>query len=694
MRPAMQHKHPQPNGVSAPTAAAGQESAASRQSPATRGQPAGASLRQRRNGANPAAGGRRREAGAGKLAALVLLAVVLRVAYCFDARDTPFFDEPAPGTDQATYLDTARGIVAALDFGTTVDANPLYPLAVLPIFYAAGDRDVFLTHLLQGVLFGSATVVLVFLLGRRVAGRPAALVAAFLTAVHPPLVVYDCALLSEAVTNVTALAALLAIVRLRERRTAVASLLTGLTIGLAALSKPTMLILAVPALVAVCHLPAPTWQAGRWSSTGAIQTRVASHPWRTPGRQALRTLSHAALIGAAAALTILPVTLRNWRVTGEFIPIRSNGAQVLLMGNNPTATGLFQYPAGEWAERERQALAAAGTRHRARDAARFRLAVEFIRSQPAHFARLTLRKLWLFLSPTDYGNNLSVTLHRQLTFLGWPVFPTFGWMVGVAALAPVVAWGGARRLGPIYAFLALYTAATVPFVIVSRYRLPFTLCLTILVGVVVVRVWQWVSCGRWRPAAAVCGAVVLVVAALHHDQLYRLAVPLVQPNGFVETVENGTRIRDDWGPLRPLFTRLGPRAQEVEKVLVVPADLLPAERAEVQFAFETAAAGEGVVEVNGRPIEFQLAPWRQGYARIPVPAAWIVPGRNVIRIRARGRAQVGVWVCDRFRFGRSRWRDADGAWHTRYLDDRSHRVRVSDHQVGGEYLVRLLLRRD
>jgi hypothetical protein len=226
-------------------------------------------------------------------------------------------------------------------------------------------------------------------------------------------------------------------------------------------------------------------------------------------------------------------------------------------------------------------------------------------------------------------------------------------------------------------------------VVVSRYRLPTTLCLTVLAAAVAVRVARWARERRWLGATAAAAAALVLTGALHTDLIYRWAVPLVRPKGFVDQGGERTVIRDDAEPLRECFTWLRDPAMCVEKTLVVPEGLLPIQKAWVAVLYRAEQPSRCLIIVNGRPwpVDLSASSGRSGMLQVP-PSA-IVPGPNVIRVKTVGDSSVAVWVSDRFRFGRSRWQDTSGDWHRRYLDEESPLRRVSTHLVSGEYAIRL-----
>ncbi len=103
------------------------------------------------------------------------------------------------------------------------------------------------------VLLGTLLVLLIGLLGKRVGGPTVGLVAAGIAAVLPTLWVNDGTVMSETVTGVVVVAAMLCALRLWERPTLWRAAALGLFCGLAALARAEM-ILFVPLLALVIPL--------------------------------------------------------------------------------------------------------------------------------------------------------------------------------------------------------------------------------------------------------------------------------------------------------------------------------------------------------------------------------------------------------------------------------------------------------
>lgn len=179
----------------------------------------------------------------------------------------------------------------------TAEYPPLFP-GVLAVVSFLGGRSVDVQRVAM-CLVGTGTVVLVGLLGRRVAGAWAGLVAAALAAVYPMLFQPDAALMTETLFAFLVVATLLLTYRALDRPTVARFAALGVVVGLTTLTRPEGGLLGL-ALVA----PAAIWCRG--------------------GGDARRR----ALLGVAgvglAVLTVLPWTIRNYARFDSFVPVSNN----------------------------------------------------------------------------------------------------------------------------------------------------------------------------------------------------------------------------------------------------------------------------------------------------------------------------------------------------------------------------------
>jgi 4-amino-4-deoxy-L-arabinose transferase-like glycosyltransferase len=157
------------------------------------------------------------------------------------------------------------------------------------------------------VILGSLVVPLVMLLALSLFDRRVAIAAGLIAALYPTFVAYSHYLWAENAFLVPVVAGLtMAIHAQRTSGLAMASLSGGL-FGLAALSRETGLVVA-----AACAL----WMV--WVSARAQRRRV---------------FMRAALMVVVAVLVVVPWTIRNYRVTGGFIPIATISWMAMAEGN-------------------------------------------------------------------------------------------------------------------------------------------------------------------------------------------------------------------------------------------------------------------------------------------------------------------------------------------------------------------------
>jgi 4-amino-4-deoxy-L-arabinose transferase-like glycosyltransferase len=262
---------------------------------------------------------------------------------------------PTPGDDAHAYYALAKSLYTEGSFGgpsfeDPSDWSPGAPLLYAASFYAtAGAREG--TARIVELLLGLATIAVVYLLGRRIACRPAGLLAAFAVAVYPPFIHSVGALYSEPSAMFTLPAAVLAFLWASDglrggpsrgwrgaggSRTArglpagppapgqdphagrlAPWLVPGFLFGLTALIRPEYLLVGVAfAFLALIRI-------GR------------ARGWK-PG------FAGVALFVVALLLPIIPWTIRNEIVLDRTVPISTGGGKALYVGTFLPADGEYQ----------------------------------------------------------------------------------------------------------------------------------------------------------------------------------------------------------------------------------------------------------------------------------------------------------------------------------------------------------------
>ncbi len=184
--------------------------------------------------------------------------------------------------------------------------SPGAPLFAAAVYYATGGVKPLLVRLLIAAL-GALTIVLAYLIGRRLAGPAAGVVAAVPVAIYPALLIYHGMLMTEPLGAFTLAAAVLSFMWASDRSRAWVWALPGLMLGLTALIRPEYVLLGLAFAVLALF-------------RGRRQRR-----W-TPG------LAAAAVLLAAFALPIVPWTVRNLVALDRFVPISTGGGQALYIG--------------------------------------------------------------------------------------------------------------------------------------------------------------------------------------------------------------------------------------------------------------------------------------------------------------------------------------------------------------------------
>lgn len=243
----------------------------------------------------------------------LILVVALAVRLAFFDSAPPFLNMDSEG-----YYLPARDLVAGLPFDLGLRRTPTYPLwlaATIALFGEDLQRLVTLQH----VLFGPATALLTYALGRLLAGRLVALAAGLLAAISGPLLLYEHYLMTEALFAPLLLATLIAVIlaaRTGSYRWAAGA---GLLLGVAVLCRPAAQAI-VPLLV------------------GALVLTARARPRK-------RALIVAVFIAGAAAI-VLPWMAFNWRTQGTFA-VAGNGRFLLSRTIKQDPGGFtFERPAG------------------------------------------------------------------------------------------------------------------------------------------------------------------------------------------------------------------------------------------------------------------------------------------------------------------------------------------------------------
>jgi tetratricopeptide (TPR) repeat protein len=399
-------------------------------------------------------------------------------------------------SDAHHYLEWARLIAVGTPPPEPFYQAPLYPYLLATLLRLFGENLAAL-YALQ-LLLGGASIVLLTLIGRTFLPATVAAIAATLYALLPYPVHLEEKLFPE--TTAIVLSLLAVHLSLGRVRTARKGLAAGFAAGAASLSRATLLPVGLLFFVYRCR----------------------------------RGRREGAAFGVAFLLTIAPAFVHNFRSGGGLVLIAANGGEVFAHGNNPNSRGSMGRVPGLRpdietlaGESRRVASARAGREQSAAEASSFwfREGFRYIRSAPADYLRLEIRKVRLLLSARfvplgsyfDFESARFPGIPRLLAFLQYP-------LLLFAAVGLLRAESRRRIPFPLAAYAAVQAAVPLVFFVSTRYAATVLPALALYAGAGL----AFGIGGRGRVVAAALApfVVLLAIADAGTDTVY--AVPYAE----------------------------------------------------------------------------------------------------------------------------------------------------------------------
>lgn len=373
---------------------------------------------------------------------------------------------------------------------------PLYPFFLSLIYRVAGFN--YPVARLAQALLASFSCLALFLLAKELCGPPAALLGALLFALDISLIHLSGLFLSENLYIPLSFILLLLLIKGFRNQKLVLFVGAGFVGGLAALCRPIVLpFLVLVGLVPVLRqvgrhfrvrdtLPriqsktqAPFGFAqGLRKVCGYLKTEVCTLKGAATGfKEPLkkngvgRGLMRWGVMLLVAGLTVLPWTLRNYRVHHCFILISTNTGQMLWMGLHHGAPGGYHFP-----EENNPLLSVRDEVER--DRLGRREAVKFIFKYPGEFFQLAGKKFRQF-----WGSYLFTKSGKQ-----WLIFM----ILGSGGL--IFSFRDWRKWSVIYIYLLSFAAVHILVHSAQRYRWPLHPLIEIWVALFCIRLWESIKC--------------------------------------------------------------------------------------------------------------------------------------------------------------------------------------------------------
>lgn len=439
--------------------------------------------------------------------AILGLAFGVRLIYLLEIRTNPFFS--APTIDAEFHDQWAQDIAAGHgdDYPSFFRA-PLYPY-FLGVIYTLFGHNYFIPRLLQ-ILLGSGSCLLIFLIGKRVFNQTVGIAAGIIASFYGTLIYFDAELLIVSLIVFLDLLLIYMLLKAKEHSSTRLWFLSGIILSLSAIARPNILIFVPFALYWLV-------QNKRFQS--------ADHP--APLR-AFGTKTLAFLIGTL--LPILPVTWVNFKSSGDFIPIATQGGINFYIGNNTRADGLSAVLpdfGDDWEYRDAIYLAEKESERKLSPSqiSRFwyKKGFGFITSHPGSYVKLMIKKLVCFWNRLEVANNKNIYFFRRFSVVLTVLFTvvSFGLIVPLALLGMVYAYKNYPRSRLLLLFIFPYMGSVVLFFVTARYRMPLIPFLIIFASSALVELYEKIRQGKWK-GVAFRGLLLIPIALFVNVNLYHV----------------------------------------------------------------------------------------------------------------------------------------------------------------------------
>lgn len=250
--------------------------------------------------------------------------------------------------------------------------QPLYTLLTALVYYLTDHSQ--MAMLAVQVIVSSAVCFIVYYIATRFTGRPQALLAAGLTALHPGMAVYSVLKLHTLVLDTFLyLLCVGLILKFMAGPNGKNAVLAGFGIACAALSRSTILVFAAFSLIYLLF---------------ALKEI-------TFGRRAVYMLT----ILISVCLAYSPWVIRNYKVFNSFVFIQTGSGENLWAGNNPQASGSAILSSGKsihnaMPEDMRKSLKGMNELDQAKCYKRYFM--DFVKNKPVLFLKLLAKKFYCF----------------------------------------------------------------------------------------------------------------------------------------------------------------------------------------------------------------------------------------------------------------------------------------------------------
>ena len=404
------------------------------------------------------------------LITILLLGVIFKGIYLYSyALSNPYYRMAT--MDSAVYLNWARLILEQGWLGTEIFYRaPFYPYFLSVIFWFA-PNNLLAVYMIQ-LSLGICSVVLIYGIAKRIYSERAGLIAAGCSLIYPPLTFFETKILPTITGIFLGLLFIYLLTRAEQEKKWYFWVGGATCLGLATICRPNY-VLVIPLMI-----------------LGLLVVH------RKKLRQTCIPILILVLVPAAIIGTI---TLRNYVVGKDLVPISANAGITFAQGNNPWARGSIAVLPGFSGEVTNQrheetqiAERVTGRKLKPSEVNQFwfQWGLTFIQEKPLEYLRLLLYKAAILFNNHELGSNYLLDVDKEVTPWLKLAFLPFGFIMAWAVI------GFARIFLERSAALALVAALVGSFLTAmifyanSRYRMPLISPAIIMAGGGLDYIWR------------------------------------------------------------------------------------------------------------------------------------------------------------------------------------------------------------
>lgn len=370
-----------------------------------------------------------------KLWVALFVALIVRVAYVSLVPPRPItWDDTLSWNNNALLLLKGEGLIQNGE-SWDIKRPPVYPFFIAGIYWVFGANNYAAVKVFQAIL-GALSLLFFYLVARRFLEKWICDFWVWVLSLYPPLIVYCEIMQSETLFIFLFALFLFFWVRMEQSWRWQETLLAGLFLGIADLTRPALMFL--PAFF--------LWNI-----------------WAAPREEKLKAIQHYALLVAISIIVILPWSWRNHRVYGKAIPIALGGSEQFYFGTLP------------WEEQRKFGASLVGQKvqHSIQtiqetDSIYYSAGFLRIRQDPWAYLRLTgIKALFYFFQPQ--GAKLTSS---RFPLLGVLIYAGYAVLVLLSFLGMWRARHLYPKIIPLLLMVIYFALLHIPLAPEPRYRLP------------------------------------------------------------------------------------------------------------------------------------------------------------------------------------------------------------------------------